>query len=114
MVPLIFEAYAADLAELVAGIFARPVLETAAGSGVVTRALAPKLGADARYVVTDLNQPMLDYAATRQGPIAVSNGGRRMRSTCRSKMPRSTSFAASSARCSFPTGSPATPRRVAC
>ena len=68
MVPLIFEAYAADLAELVAASSPGSVLETAAGSGVVTRALAPRLGADARYVVTDLNQPMLDYAATRQGP----------------------------------------------
>jgi SAM-dependent methyltransferase len=35
---------------------------------VVTRVLAPKLSTDACYVVTDLNQPMLDYAATRQGP----------------------------------------------
>ncbi|WP_283147650.1 class I SAM-dependent methyltransferase [Silvimonas soli] len=68
MVPLIFEAYAHELAELVAAYSPRFVLETAAGSGVVTRALAPKLGADALYVVTDLNQPMLDYAATRQGP----------------------------------------------
>lgn len=67
MVPLIFEAYAADMAERVAASSPGAVLETAAGSGVVARALAPKLGADARYVVTDLNQPMLDYAATRQG-----------------------------------------------
>src|SRR3984885_13347856 len=67
MVPLIFEAYAADLAELVAASSPGSVLETAAGSGAVTRALAPKLSADACYVVTDLNQPMLDYAATRQG-----------------------------------------------
>ncbi|MES2363146.1 MAG: methyltransferase domain-containing protein [Pseudomonadota bacterium] len=67
MVPLIFEAYAADLAELVAASSPGAVLETAAGSGVVTRLLAPKLRPDARYVVTDLNQPMLDYAATRQG-----------------------------------------------
>jgi ubiquinone/menaquinone biosynthesis C-methylase UbiE len=67
MVPLIFEAYAADLAELIAASSPRSVLETAAGSGVVTRALAPKLCAGARYVVTDLNQLMLDYAATRQG-----------------------------------------------
>ncbi|WP_416046977.1 class I SAM-dependent methyltransferase [Cupriavidus basilensis] len=67
MVPLIFESYAADLAELVAAASPSSVLETAAGSGVVTRALAPKLCAGARYVVTDLNQPMLDYAATRQG-----------------------------------------------
>jgi ubiquinone/menaquinone biosynthesis C-methylase UbiE len=67
MVPLIFEAYAANMAELVAALSPRAVLETAAGSGAVTRALAPKLGPDARYVVTDLNQPMLDYAAGRQG-----------------------------------------------
>jgi ubiquinone/menaquinone biosynthesis C-methylase UbiE len=66
MVPMIFEAYAADMAALVAGFAPGAVLETAAGSGVVTRALAPRLAADARYVVTDLNQPMLDYAATRQ------------------------------------------------
>jgi SAM-dependent methyltransferase len=33
---------------------------------VATRALAPKLPPDVRYVATDLNQPMLDYAATRQ------------------------------------------------
>jgi ubiquinone/menaquinone biosynthesis C-methylase UbiE len=68
LVPLIFEAYAADLAGVVAGFSPRSVLETAAGSGVVTRALAPKLSADARYMVTDLNQPMLDYAASRQEP----------------------------------------------
>jgi ubiquinone/menaquinone biosynthesis C-methylase UbiE len=67
MVPLIFEAYAVDMAELVAASSPGAVLETAAGSGVVTRLLAPKLRADAHYVVTDLNQPMLDYAATRQG-----------------------------------------------
>ncbi len=41
-------------------------METAAGSGVVTRAIAPELPRGARYVVTDLNQPMLDYAASRQ------------------------------------------------
>jgi ubiquinone/menaquinone biosynthesis C-methylase UbiE len=68
MVPLIFEAYAAHLAQLVAACSPGSVLETAAGSGVVTRALAPRLRPDARYVVTDLNQPMLDYAASRQAP----------------------------------------------
>ena len=68
MVPLIFDGYAADLARRVAACAPGSVLETAAGSGVVTRALAPRLSADARYVVTDLNQPMLDHAAARQGP----------------------------------------------
>ncbi|HEY8878892.1 MAG TPA: methyltransferase domain-containing protein [Roseateles sp.] len=70
MVPLIFDGYAADTAELVASFNPRAVLETAAGSGAVTRALAPRLAADARYVVTDLNQPMLDYAAAHQPPDA--------------------------------------------
>lgn len=67
MVPLIFEAYAADMAELVAAASPGSVLETAAGSGVLTRLLAAKLKPEACYVVTDLNQPMIDYAATRQG-----------------------------------------------
>ena len=66
MVPLIFESYARDIARRAAALSPKAVLETAAGSGVVTRALAPRLSPDARYVVTDLNQPMLDYAATRQ------------------------------------------------
>lgn len=66
MVPLIFQTYAADMAERVAACAPEAVLETAAGSGVVTRLLAPKLEASARYVVTDLNQPMLDYAAGKQ------------------------------------------------
>ena len=66
MVPLIFQSFAQDIAARVAGLSPGAVLETAAGSGVVARALAPKLRADARYVVTDLNQPMLDYAASQQ------------------------------------------------
>jgi ubiquinone/menaquinone biosynthesis C-methylase UbiE len=66
MVPLIFAAFARDMAERVSARSPGAVLETAAGSGVVTRAVAPKLPPSASYVVTDLNQPMLDYAATRQ------------------------------------------------
>lgn len=67
MVPLIFQDYASDMAARVAAWAPGAVLETAAGSGVVTRALAPLLGPGARYVVTDLSQPMLDHAAARQG-----------------------------------------------
>lgn len=67
MVPLIFEPYAVDLAQRAAAFSPGAVLEIAAGTGVVTRALAPKLPPDANYTVTDLNQPMLDYAASRQG-----------------------------------------------
>ena len=68
MVPLIFEPFAADLARRAASFSPKAVLEVAAGTGVVTRALAPKLSPDASYVVTDLNQPMLDYAASLQAP----------------------------------------------
>jgi ubiquinone/menaquinone biosynthesis C-methylase UbiE len=67
LVPMIFSDFAEDLARRVAGFSPRTVLETAAGTGVVTRALAPKLGPDVCYVVTDLNHPMLDYAANRHG-----------------------------------------------
>jgi len=68
MVPLIFEPYAADIAQRAARLSPSTVLEIAAGTGVVTRALAPKLPPAASYVVTDLNQPMLDYAASKQVP----------------------------------------------
>jgi ubiquinone/menaquinone biosynthesis C-methylase UbiE len=66
LVPLIFESYARDLAERVAGLDPRSILETAAGTGVLTRALGSRLPAAARIVATDLNQPMLDRAAERQ------------------------------------------------
>ena len=77
MVPLIFEPYAADIARRAASMSPSAVLETAAGTGVVTRAVAPKLSPLASYVVTDLNQPMLEYAASRQAPIVASNGAKR-------------------------------------
>ncbi|MCP4935651.1 MAG: methyltransferase domain-containing protein [bacterium] len=67
LVPLIFDAYANDLTEPIASLSPKSILETAAGSGVVPRALASRLTSDARYVVTDLNQPMLDHAAAKQG-----------------------------------------------
>jgi ubiquinone/menaquinone biosynthesis C-methylase UbiE len=66
LVPLIFESYAADLAERVANVKPRDVLETAAGTGALTRAIASKLPAHARIVASDLNQPMLDHAAAKQ------------------------------------------------
>ena len=68
MVPLIFEPYAADIARRAAALSPSAVLEIAAGTGVVTRALAPLLSPAASYMVTDLNQPMIDYAASRQAP----------------------------------------------
>ena len=66
MVPLIFEPYARDLAERLAKLAPNNVLETAAGTGVLTRAMLARLPIDARIVATDLNEPMLDRAAARQ------------------------------------------------
>ena len=66
LVPLIFEPYAVDLAGRVAMAGPRDVLETAAGTGVLTRALASRLAPSTRIVATDLNQPMLDQASRRQ------------------------------------------------
>jgi ubiquinone/menaquinone biosynthesis C-methylase UbiE len=66
LVPLIFEEFARDLAQRTVARSPNSILETAAGTGVVARALVPRLASGARYVVTDLNQPMLDYAANRQ------------------------------------------------
>jgi ubiquinone/menaquinone biosynthesis C-methylase UbiE len=65
LVPLIFEPYARDLAGRVAAVAPREVLETAAGTGVLTRAMAASLPAATLIVATDLNQPMLDQAAKR-------------------------------------------------
>lgn len=66
MVPLIFEPYARDLAARIARTAPHDILETAAGTGVLTRAIAAQVPGDTRIVATDLNQPMLDHAATRQ------------------------------------------------
>jgi ubiquinone/menaquinone biosynthesis C-methylase UbiE len=66
LVPLIFAGYATDLAERTSVLTPKYILETAAGTGAVTRELAARLSPDAHYVVTDLNQPMLDRAASIQ------------------------------------------------
>jgi SAM-dependent methyltransferase len=62
LVPLIFEPYAADLANRLASQRLARVLEIAAGTGVVTRALASVLPESVSVVATDLNQAMLDLA----------------------------------------------------
>ncbi|MGH8675526.1 MAG: class I SAM-dependent methyltransferase [Burkholderiales bacterium] len=62
LVPLIFQPYATDLANRLASRPFERVLEIAAGTGVVTRALATVLPERASIVATDLNQAMLDQA----------------------------------------------------
>jgi SAM-dependent methyltransferase len=63
LVPLIFEPYAADLAGRLRSRPLSNLLEVAAGTGVVTRALASSLPGSVAIVATDLNQAMLDHAA---------------------------------------------------
>jgi ubiquinone/menaquinone biosynthesis C-methylase UbiE len=63
MVPLIFERYAADLAQRLASRPVTRVLEIAAGTGVVTRKLASVLHDDVAIIATDLNPAMLETAA---------------------------------------------------
>jgi ubiquinone/menaquinone biosynthesis C-methylase UbiE len=63
LVPMIFAPYADELAERLARLDPRDVLETAAGTGALTRAMARRLPAQVGITATDLNQPMLDHAA---------------------------------------------------
>lgn len=62
LVPVIFAPYAVDMASRLRGRRLERVLEVAAGTGVVTRALAASLPAEVAIVATDLNQAMLDEA----------------------------------------------------
>ena len=60
--PHIFESYAHDLAGRAASSSPDAVLELAAGTGIVTRALRAALPARCRLIATDLNPPMLAVA----------------------------------------------------
>jgi ubiquinone/menaquinone biosynthesis C-methylase UbiE len=63
--PLQFEPYAVDLAERIGRLSPGSVLETAAGTGIVTVELAKRLGSGVKIHATDLNQPMLSIAALK-------------------------------------------------
>lgn len=66
--PIIFSGYAADIARRVAACGPARVLETAAGTGIVTRQLRNFLPASAHLVATDLNPPMLEVARMKLRP----------------------------------------------
>lgn len=65
MGPVFFQPYAALMAERVASLSPKRVLETAAGSGIVTRALRDALPRETEIMATDLSAPMLDVAKTK-------------------------------------------------
>jgi SAM-dependent methyltransferase len=63
--PMIFVNYAADIARRVAAGNPTRVLETAAGTGIVTRKLRDALSKDVLITATDLNPPMLEIARAK-------------------------------------------------
>jgi len=69
--PLLFQPYAREVARRAAGYGPQRILETAAGTGIVTAALASACP-QAEIVATDLNQAMLDVAADRVRSDKVS------------------------------------------
>lgn len=66
--PFIFEHYARQMAARCGALTPSNVLETAAGTGIVSRFLRDCLAPDCSLISTDLNQPMLDFAAAKLGP----------------------------------------------
>lgn len=70
-VPLIFAEYAERLADKVEHGEGINILETACGTGVVTRNIAQRLAGGSRTVATDFNEPMLVEAAKALGDSNV-------------------------------------------
>ena len=58
-----FSPFAEDIARRMGGFSSGALLEVAAGTGIVTQVLAQALPASVAITATDLNQPMLDFAA---------------------------------------------------
>jgi len=63
--PLIFKDFAAEMARRVVSSGPLRVLETAAGTGIVTRQIRDRLAENAHLTATDLNQPMLAVAQSK-------------------------------------------------
>lgn len=66
--PLLFMDYAADISCRVAACSPQRVLETAAGTGIVTRQLRNLLPAGVHLTATDLYPPMLEIARAKFQP----------------------------------------------
>jgi ubiquinone/menaquinone biosynthesis C-methylase UbiE len=64
MGPLLFEPYAKYVAARVAAVEPDRLLETAAGTGIVTRALSDAMP-DTTIVATDINPAVVDFASQR-------------------------------------------------
>jgi len=71
MEPMLFAPYARDLARRIARRPGTDTLETACGTGALTRALRRALPEPATITATDLNPAMLDHARTLPGADRV-------------------------------------------
>lgn len=65
--PVFFADFAAAMARHVTALAPSRVLETSAGTGIVTRCLRDLLPAATQLTATDLNPPMLDVARAKFG-----------------------------------------------
>jgi SAM-dependent methyltransferase len=70
MGPVLFEHYAEDLAARLARVDTGAVLETACGSGILTRRLRARLPAGVALIATDLSPAMIEHARKRMDGIA--------------------------------------------
>jgi len=66
--PVFFADFAEETAKRVAAFAPQRVLETSAGTGIVSRRLRDLLSSGARLTVTDLNPPMLEVARAKFKP----------------------------------------------
>jgi ubiquinone/menaquinone biosynthesis C-methylase UbiE len=71
MGPLLFEPYARHVAKQVSTLRPERILETAAGTGIVTRAVSDVLPESA-IVATDINPAVVQYAAAHAGASHVT------------------------------------------
>src|SRR3954468_10992937 len=70
MGPVMFQPYAEDLSRRVAErVTDGAVLETACGTGILTRQLRARLAPNVRLLATDLNQPMIDQARAQLADV---------------------------------------------
>jgi ubiquinone/menaquinone biosynthesis C-methylase UbiE len=72
LVPLLFAPYSQIITRHALRIRPRSILETAAGTGVLSHELARDLPPDTSITATDLNQPMLDKAQAKPGSSNIT------------------------------------------
>jgi trans-aconitate methyltransferase len=112
MGPLLFAPYAEYVAKRVAPLRPERILETAAGTGIVTRAVSDALPG-VEIIATDINPVLVEFAAQQFQSEGVTFQAADARSNYRSTTRALISCSACSGPCSFRTRSERTQRRVA-